>query len=188
LKLERRFESRDATLVKLPRTPQHSACEPQDEISAALEGLQLLHHHHCERFPDWPSAVAFVGFVLVEGVMLPGFPPARVSSGLLGSQPRRTWGLCQPVAALDEGSVGEVAWMLKIGCCLSAESECFRLLQQHSVSTLVVKIHCRSSSQSPLFLDSLSPLKALLPSRCCFECSLSVRADSLLKCCLMLGW
>ena len=42
LKLEWRFESRDATLAKVPRIPQHYAFEPPGETSTALEGFQLL--------------------------------------------------------------------------------------------------------------------------------------------------
>ena len=151
-------------------------------------------HHHCARFPGWQSAVAFVGLVWVGAATPPGSPPpALVSSGLLGSQPRRTWGPCRPAAALDAGLAGEASLLLKIGCCLSGC--CCRLLQQHLVSTVVVKIlgskHCCSSSQSSLLLDSLSPSRALLLPRCCCcccECSLSVQGDSLLKCCLLLGW
>ena len=78
------------------------------------------HLHHCGRFLGWQS-VASVGIVLVGGEMARGSLPGLVSSGLLGSQPRRTWGPCQPVVAWDAVSVGEVWWRVdclsETGCC-----------------------------------------------------------------------
>ena len=131
----------------------------------------------------WSGATS-VGTVWVGGATLPGSPQGRASSGLPGSQPRRTWGPCQPVAS-DEGSVGGVSLVLQENGC-SAEEDCCHLPPQRLNGNWKVRKASgfdAGSRLSPL-LDSLSPLSVRRP---CCECSQQVQGDSLEKHCLMLG-
>ena len=133
----------------------------------------------------WSGATS-VGTVWVGGASLPGSPPARVSSGLPGSQPRRTWGpCCQPAVASDEGSVGGVSLVLQENGCSAEEGCCYFPPQRLNGNWKVRKASGTEAGSrlSPL-LDSLVPLSVRRP---CCECSQLVQGDSLEKHCLMLG-